>query len=629
LAAACNYQYGAINGFWNGSSNTNGTLTVNAIPTVTASATSTSVCTGQSVTLTGGGASSYSWNNGVTNGVAFTPSNTATYTVTGTTAGCAATADVTVSFNALTSSTLPTTGDYVWRGSSSSDYASVANWLQHNGTSLVPATVAPTTSTNVIIPSTQTCVLNQPSLGSNTVNSRNMTIEAGATFNMGSGTLNVGGDFTNNGTFTPGTGTVKMVGSATQDFIYGVGASHVFYNLTIDKTAGDEVVLNSHIDVTNELRITNKNFRLNSLNIDLGTTGMIMDEGPGHRIYCDCPAGYVQRTINIPANTTVDPGNLGLTITTNANAMGNTVIKRRHQRAGSNGAGELVAGTPGVYRIFDVTPQFNGGTTYPLASGGLDVDLEFQYYLDEVGSDILAQEGEFGLWRSADAGATWEPKYGTVNTTTKTIALEAWQQFSWVTGGPVDNPSALPIELVSFQANCKDDNTVSVTWVTASEHNTSHYVVEKSRDGINWTVLGQTAAAGNSTELLTYEMIDSEKANGTTYYRLTQFDNDGVFEQFDPVSVNCNGTTSNNHITTYPNPSSESFYVSLYTETMEGNGQLTITDASGRPVYSTAVNIQDGNNVFHIGDLNAAPGMYYIQVTQSNTTTDIVKHSLR
>jgi hypothetical protein len=124
-------------------------------------------------------------------------------------------------------------------------------------------------------------------------------------------------------------------------------------------------------------------------------------------------------------------------------------------------------------------------------------------------------------------------------------------------------------------------------------------------------------------------MIDSEKASGTTYYRLTQFDNDGVFEMFDPLGLNCNGTTSNNHITTYPNPSSESFYVSLYTETMEGNGQLTITDASGRPVYGKSVSIQDGNNVFHIGDLNAAPGMYYIQVSNGTTTTHIVKHSLR
>ncbi len=187
----------------------------------------------------------------------------------------------------------------------------------------------------------------------------------------------------------------------------------------------------------------------------------------------------------------------------------------------------------------------------------------------------------------------------------------------------------LPIELVSFQANCAGDDKINVTWTTASEHNTSHYVVEKSKDGINWSVLGQTAAAGNSTQLLNYEMIDSEKASGTTYYRLTQFDNDGVFDVFDPVIVNCNGTTSNNHIVTYPNPSSESFYVSLFTETMNGNGQLTITDASGRPVYEKSVNIQNGSNVFHIGDFNAAPGIYFIQVSNGTTTTDRVKHSLR
>jgi hypothetical protein len=154
-------------------------------------------------------------------------------------------------------------------------------------------------------------------------------------------------------------------------------------------------------------------------------------------------------------------------------------------------------------------------------------------------------------------------------------------------------------------------------------------VVDKSKDGISWSVLGQTAAAGNSTQLLNYELIDNEKASGTTYYRLTQYDIDGVYEVFDPVSVNCNGTTSNNHISTYPNPSMDGFYVSLYTETMEGNGQLSIMDGSGRTVYSKSVNIQDGNNVFHIGDLTAAPGMYYIQVSYGSIKTGIVKHSLR
>ena len=63
-------------------------VTVNALPTVNAGADQT-ICAGTSIVLSGSGAASYSWDNGVTNTVAFTPAATATYTVTGTAAnGC-------------------------------------------------------------------------------------------------------------------------------------------------------------------------------------------------------------------------------------------------------------------------------------------------------------------------------------------------------------------------------------------------------------------------------------------------------------------------------------------------------------------------------------------------------------
>ncbi|TAJ67572.1 MAG: HYR domain-containing protein, partial [Chitinophagaceae bacterium] len=73
------------------------TVTVNALPTVTASASAAIVCNGSSVTLTGGGASTYTWTGGVTNGVSFVPSVTSNYTVTGTDVnGCKNTATQTI-----------------------------------------------------------------------------------------------------------------------------------------------------------------------------------------------------------------------------------------------------------------------------------------------------------------------------------------------------------------------------------------------------------------------------------------------------------------------------------------------------------------------------------------------------
>jgi len=77
------------------------TITVNPLPTVSSSASpSGAVCPGTMVTLTGNGATSYSWTGGVTDGVPFAAASTATYTVTGTDVnGCTNTSTQTVTVN--------------------------------------------------------------------------------------------------------------------------------------------------------------------------------------------------------------------------------------------------------------------------------------------------------------------------------------------------------------------------------------------------------------------------------------------------------------------------------------------------------------------------------------------------
>jgi len=75
----------------------NFTLTINSLPDVNAG-TNQTVCTGTAVTLSGAGAVSFVWDNGVTNGLSFTPSiGSVVYTVTGTGANtCVNTDQVTV-----------------------------------------------------------------------------------------------------------------------------------------------------------------------------------------------------------------------------------------------------------------------------------------------------------------------------------------------------------------------------------------------------------------------------------------------------------------------------------------------------------------------------------------------------
>lgn len=84
----------------NGCTNTSQlTVVVNPLPTVVANASSTVICQGEALTLTGSGAANYVWDNGVVDGVSFTPTSNATYSVTGTdNNGCANTDQVTVNF---------------------------------------------------------------------------------------------------------------------------------------------------------------------------------------------------------------------------------------------------------------------------------------------------------------------------------------------------------------------------------------------------------------------------------------------------------------------------------------------------------------------------------------------------
>lgn len=87
----------------------NGICTTSTIATVTISPTPTmsiggaiAICNGQSITLTGGTATSYTWSTGATTAnISVSPTSNTTYTLTGTTGTCTASAVATVTVNSL------------------------------------------------------------------------------------------------------------------------------------------------------------------------------------------------------------------------------------------------------------------------------------------------------------------------------------------------------------------------------------------------------------------------------------------------------------------------------------------------------------------------------------------------
>ena len=80
----------------------NHTVSIANSPTISIIASNTTVCSGNTLILQGSGATTYTWSGGITDNVAFIPSGSATYSVSGTgTNGCQSVANISILVNTL------------------------------------------------------------------------------------------------------------------------------------------------------------------------------------------------------------------------------------------------------------------------------------------------------------------------------------------------------------------------------------------------------------------------------------------------------------------------------------------------------------------------------------------------
>lgn len=89
--------------------------------------------------------------------------------------------------------------------------------------------------------------------------------------------------------------------------------------------------------------------------------------------------------------------------------------------------------------------------------------------------------------------------------------------------------SALPVELTHFSATLQNA-IVKLDWQTAMELDNSHFEIERSENGVDFTNIGIVHGSGNSLVIRNYQFMDIEfsNLNGIAYYRLKQVDFDGT-----------------------------------------------------------------------------------------------------
>lgn len=175
--------------------------------------------------------------------------------------------------------------------------------------------------------------------------------------------------------------------------------------------------------------------------------------------------------------------------------------------------------------------------------------------------------------------------------------------------------AVVPVTLTGLKAR-KIGNNVQLEWGTLTENNASHFEIERSADGRNFTSkIGTVNAIGYSTTLRNYGITDNAPLKGWAYYRAKQVDADGKFAYSNIASINFDKQPS--QLLIYPNPVKNNLTLE-FTSTKNGKIEVQIIDSKGAMVAQKINSVVVGINLNNINVSNLAAGVYIVKCTDIN-----------
>lgn len=213
-----------------------------------------------------------------------------------------------------------------------------------------------------------------------------------------------------------------------------------------------------------------------------------------------------------------------------------------------------------------------------------------------------ADDGTFTLHSPINSGignATFGANY-------VQVSLTGFSEF-WIHGS--ESGVALPVELISFNANAIENNFIRLDWSTATEIENAGFDLERSQNGIDFETIAWIEGNGNTTAVSDYLYDDEEVVAGTYYYRLKQVDFNGDYEYSQIVAAEITKVASNNVGLFVPNPaeSNTSIDVSMVRASAV---KIVLFNNIGQRVISKNITLDSGNHTLDF-DINDLPGGSY------------------
>jgi hypothetical protein len=453
------------------------------------------------------------------------------------------------------------------------------------------------------------------------------------------------GNFTNNSgaTFSE-TGSNERFyfsGTTTQTFTNNGTISATMYDLTLNNTAGLNIL--SNITVGGTINMIHGNINLNTgsgyiLTLGTSTSNRGTLNYTSGQIITGINGGFKRwfaastiSNVIFPLGTSNNLNKITLSFTTAPTAGGTLSGKYISLDPGTSSYAPI---TDGSYTVNTYSPTGywqidNSGIT----SGIYTVGLEGQGF--NVGGTSILNYQALRVIKRLAAGNNWQVLGTHMNgtgtnsdPTALRTGLSGFSQFTFG-GNTADNPFAgpLPVELTSFSSSVKDRN-VNLFWTTSSEQNNSGFQIERTvsnTNNNNWINVGFVKGKNNSNTLNHYSYSDEKLQTGKYQYRLKQVDFNGNFKYYELNNIVEIGVPSKFNLSqNYPNPFNPTTKID-YDLPSDSKVSIKVYDIMGREIMSLVNASQTaGNYTVQLNATNIASGVYFYRLIASSNGTDNV-----
>jgi hypothetical protein len=390
---------------------------------------------------------------------------------------------------------------------------------------------------------------------------------------------NGNGSWTNNSNWNTGTAPVtagQTWGTINVNHNLTISGSYDFQGAAVNVAAGKTLTINGNYTTSNGAKM--------NVSGNLNITGDVTLDAQLNIL----PGGIV----TIDGNVTVKNStylNVGTSATPPSYA--DLVIKKNLI---SQSSGDILLDKNSRFALYGNFSSDNSGGTKMTINSGAQIYINGNIALTGGGDKITNGNGATpvgfyvnGTVSSTGGGSSVDANRGTkASMQTNDPAFYTW--VASLSGSP------LPITLVSFKLE-QQDNSILLSWTTASEKNFDKFIIERSIDGKNFEAIGEVKGAGNSKVLLNYSLVDNAPLLGTNYYRLKSVDLDESFAYSKVIFTNYNTASD---FVVFPNPSNgESINYQANFEPSAGS-TVAVIDQLGVQVASISIDGTNGTIAF-------------------------------